>query len=73
MDTKVLEVCLRLRNDPSLAPFLDWLKAEREAVRTRLETLSTTHVQTAQGEAQRLADIINKIEDAPKLFERQKR
>lgn len=70
MDTKVLEACLKLRNDPSLAPFADHLRKEREDMRTRLETLSSPHVSVAQGQAQCLTALLNLIDGAPQSLER---
>jgi len=64
------EAALRLRNDPMLAPFKEWLKLRREDVRNRLESADAALYQLHQGEAKALRDILNLIEDSPRVLEK---
>ncbi len=64
------EAALRLRNDPMLAPFKEWLVMLREDVRTRLETADPSLFQLHQGEAKQLRDILSLIENSSRVLEK---
>lgn len=68
----VVECLLRVRNDPTLRPFLEHLMLRKT------KTVSDCLVQTdvalyrAQGRAQELQDLLDLIEKSPQLFEKVK-
>ena len=64
------EAALRIRNDPQLAPFVEWLRHQREAKRDLLETADDDIVQRVQGEASSLRSVISLIEDSPRVLEK---
>ena len=67
-----LESALRLRHDPALAPFVEWLKERREQARNACEGQSGEALLRAQGRAQELKEVLNFIETAPAVLEKQR-
>ena len=67
------EVALRLRNEPQLAPFKEWLMSEREKVRNHLEDADERVVKILQGESRTLTRILDLIEDAPSVLGKRQR
>lgn len=65
------ECLLRVRNSPDMAPLREWLVAKREDMRDRMESL---HEQVpmfrAQGAAIVLKDLIDLIEESPRLLDK---
>lgn len=67
---QVLENLLRLRT-PEFSALRVWLGQELEGERNRLMNLQNAdQFRCVQGRAQRLAELLQAIEDAPKLLEK---
>lgn len=70
IEEPVLESALRLRHDPTLAPFMEWLRGRREHASNQCESLTGDGLMRAQGRAQELREILKFVEDAPSIFEK---
>lgn len=68
-ETALYEALVRIKNDPTMQPVVEWLKELREAARDRMETCGDNH-QIEQGKAQVLKKILNDIERAPEFLGR---
>ncbi len=65
----VWEAALRLRNDPAMRPFLQYLRDRREKNRDVCEATSGDQAARAGGRAQELKELLDLIEKAPSLLE----
>lgn len=69
----VYEAALRLRHDPAMRPFLDYLASRREKHRDVCESTSGEQAARAGGRSQELKEILELIEQAPSRLEQLKR
>lgn len=68
-DNQVYEAAVKLRND-EMKPFVEWLRAEREAAKEFLTTAPEAIVSAVQGKAQFIAVVLELIEDAPAILDK---
>ena len=68
-EAALYEALVRIKNDPTMQPVVEWLKEMRATARDRLETCGDMH-QIEQGKAQVLKKILNDIEQAPTILGR---
>lgn len=66
----VYEAALRLRHDPAMRPFLNWLAQRREKHRDTCEAQSGDLAARAGGRSQELKEILDLIEQSPRLLEK---
>lgn len=64
---QVYEAALKLRA-PELAPFLEWLRSERQEVLEQLSSAPTDRLSILQGDARRLGAILNLVDTAPAVL-----
>lgn len=67
VDERVCAAALLLKHAPELAPFVDWLKARREAARDRLEAVPA---HSDSGRALELKQILDFIEQSPQMLDK---
>jgi len=65
----VYEAALRLRGS-DLAPFVNWIKSEREEVIELLTTAPVSSLPILQGRAQCLGSILDLIDTAPAVLDK---
>jgi hypothetical protein len=68
-DKALYEALLKIKNDPQLKPFVEWLESQREATRDRMETAQDAF-QVEQGRALILKKILTCIEQAPDVLQK---
>lgn len=72
LNRPVVESLLRVRNDPELRPFLQYLLARKTKATGDCVIQRDEALYRAQGRAQELQELLDLVEDAPGLFEKVK-
>jgi len=67
---KTYEALVRIKNDPSLKPFVEWLELLREKARDKLESLPVELTQVEQGKAQAYREILTAFSEANLVLEK---
>lgn len=71
MTRRLAECLIRLRNDPEMSAFREWLEANIESERDRLMNIADDKTfRCVQGRAQAFSELKFLIGEAPKLLEK---
>lgn len=70
-ENQLLESAAFVKRAQPTKPFYEYLKAEREAARTRLETAKGEQVYIEQGKAQFVTKLLQLIEEAENILANQ--